>query len=235
MKRSSKMKAVNASILVAVMFAATVMLQAQAKTQSRSVVVESPSDLPEIAQHESEAMFLHDTGDERTVLYLEQNAGRTLVILDVTDPARIRALGQVSVNARAPYDFIQAASDSTALVEYRDHSGFAIIDFKTYKQPVLVETQWQYPARSETLGSNSLLLSSTPALSVPAPDPRYQVVDVSNPSKPATLATIDGVQERLERQDTGTVFLLGSSGVTVVRRPHVEQEYEIHQTQVDSQ
>jgi hypothetical protein len=59
-------------------------------------------------------------------------------------------------------------------------------------------------------------------------------VDVSNPSKPATLATIYGVQERLERQDTGTVFLLGSNGLTVVRRPNVEQEYEIHQTQVNS-
>jgi hypothetical protein len=132
------MNAVNARILVAVMFAATVMLQAQAKTQSKSVVVESPSDLPEIAQCESEAMYLHNTGDERTLLYLEQNAGRTLAILDVTDPPRIRAIGQVFVDARAPYDLIQAASDSTALVEYRDHSGFAIIDFKKYKQPVLV-------------------------------------------------------------------------------------------------
>src|SRR5215470_4631957 len=177
------MKAVNARILVAVMFAATVMLQVEAKTQPKSVVVESPSDLPEIAQRESEAMYLHDTGDERTLLYLEQNAGRTLAILDVTDPARIRAIGQVSVDARSPYDFIQATSDSTALVEYRDHSGFAIIDFKKYKQPVFVETQWQAPARRETLGSNGLLLSSTPARSVRALDPRYQVVDVSNPSR----------------------------------------------------
>jgi hypothetical protein len=228
------MKAVNARILVAVMFAAIVMLQAQAKTQAKSLVVESPSELPEIAQRKSEAMYLHDTGDERTPLYLEQNAGRTLAILDVTDPARIRAIGQVSLDARAAYDFIQAVSDSTALVEYRDHSGFAIIDFKKYKQPILVETQWQYPARAETLGSNGLLLSSTPARSVPGPDPRYQVVDVSNPSKPATLTAINGAQERLERLDTGTVFLLGNNGLTVVRRPNVEQEYEIHRTQVNS-
>jgi len=221
------MKAISAKILVAVVFAATVMVQAQAKTQSKSVVVESPSDLPEIAQRQSEAMYL-----DGTILYLEQNAGRTLAILDVTDPARIRAIGQVSVNARTPYDFVQAASDSAALVEYRDHSGFAVISFKKSKHPVLVETQWQYPARAETLGSNSLLLASTPTQSVPAPDPRYQVVDVSNPSKPATLATIEGVQERLERQDTGTVFLLGSNGLTVVRRPHVEEEYEIHQMQL---
>ena len=226
------MKAISRKILVAVVFAATVMVQAQAKTQSKSVVVESPSDLPEIAQRQSEAMYLYDTEHGQTLLYLEQNAGRTLGVLDVTDPARIRAIRQVSVDATGPYDFVRAASDSAALVEYRDHSGFAVIDFKKYKQPVLVEAQWQYPARAETLGSNSLLLSSTPAPSVPAPDPQYQVVDVSSPRKPATLATIEGVQERLERQDTGTVFLLGSNGLTVVRRPHVEEEYEIHQMQL---
>jgi len=226
------MKATSSRMLVAVMFAATVIVQAQATTQSKSVVVESASDLPEIAQREIEAMYLYDTEHEQTLLYLEQNAGRTLAILDVTDPARIRAIGQVSVDARAPYDFIQAASDSTALVEYRDHSGFAVISFKKFKQPVLVETQWQYPARAETLGSNSLLLASAPTTIVPARDPRYQVVDVSHPSKPVTLATIEGVRERLERQETGTVFFLGSNGLTVVRRPHVEEEYEIHQIQL---
>lgn len=226
------MKAISTKILVAVIFAATLMVQAHAKTQSKSVVVESSSSLPEIAQRQSEAMYLYDTEHGQTVLYLEQNAGRTLAILDVTDPARIRAIGQVSVDARGPYDFVRAASDSGALVEYRDHSGFAVIDLKKYKHPVLVETQWQYPARAETLGSNSLLLASTTTPSVPAPDPEYQVVGVSNTGKPVTLATIGGVQERLDRQDTGTIFLLGSDGVTVVRRPHVEAEYEIHQMQL---
>ena len=226
------MKAISAKILVAIVFAATVMVRAEARTQSKSVVVESSSDLPEIAQRQTEAMYLYDTQHGQTLLYLEQNEGRTLGILDVTNPARIRAIGQVSLNARAPYDFVQAASNSTALVEYRDHSGFAVISFKEYKQPVLVQTQWEYPARSESLGSNSLLLASSPAPSVAAPDPRYQVVDLSNPTKPATLSTIDGVTERLERQDTGTLFLLGSNGLTVVRRPRVEEEYEIHQMQM---
>jgi hypothetical protein len=226
------MKAISRKILVAVVFAATVMVQAQAKTQSKSVVVESPSDLPEIAQRQSEAMYLYDTEHGQTLLYLEQNAGRTLGILDVRDPARIRAIRQVFVDARGRTISFGRPAIRQPSFEYRDHSGFAVIDFKKYKQPVLVETQWQYPARAETLGSNSLLLSSTPAPSVPAPDPQYQVVDVSSPRKSVTLGTIEGVQERLERQDTGTVFLLGSNGLTVVRRPHVEEEYEIHQMQL---
>lgn len=226
------MKTISAKILVAAIFAATVVVQAQAKTQSKSVVVEAPSDLPEVAQRQSEAMYLYDTGDGQTLLYLEQDAGRTLAILDVTDPSHIRAVGQASVPARAPYDFVCDATDSAALVEYRDGSGFAIVSFKKYKRPALVETQWQHPARAETLGSNSLLLSSTPASTVPAPEPRYQVVDVSNPIKPTTLATIGGIQERLDRPDTGTVFLLGRDGLTVVRRPHAEEEYNIHQWQL---
>lgn len=226
------MKAISTRFVVAVVFAATLMVQAHAKTQSKSVVLESPSDLPEIAQRPSEAMYLYDTEHGQTVLYLEQNAGRTLAILDVTDPARIRAIGQVSVDARGPYDFVRAASDSGALVEYRDHSGFAVVNFRKYKQPVLVETQWQYPAQAEALGRNSLLLSATPAPSIPVPDPPYQIVDVSNSDKPATLATIEGVQERLERRDTGTVFLLGSNGLTVVRNPQLEEENEIHQMQL---
>jgi hypothetical protein len=224
------MKAISTRIFVAAMFAATLIVQAQAKTHSNSVVVESPSDLPEMAQRNSEAMYLHHASNGRTLLYLEQNEGRTLAILDVTDPATIRAVGQVSVAARGPYDFVRAASDSAALIEYRDHSGFAVVNFKKYKNPVLVETpQWQYPANAEVLGRDSLLLASTSVPSTPPQDPQYEVVGVSNPTKPETLATIRGVQERLERRDTGTLFLLGNDGLTVVRRPFVEEDYKIQQ------
>jgi hypothetical protein len=37
----------------------------------------------------------------------------------------------------------------------------------------------------------------------------------------------------LERQDTGTLCLLGSNGLTVVRRPHVEQEHKTHEIQLE--
>lgn len=226
------MKTISTKIFVAAMFAVTLIVQAQAKTLPKSVIVESSSDLPEMAQRASEAMYLHNTGDGRTLLYLEQNSGHTLAILDVTDPAAIRAIGQVSVAAKAPYDFVQAASDSAALIEYRDHSGFAVINFKKYRKPALIETpNWEYPARTEALGRDSLLLVSATAPSVQPEDPEYAVVDLSNPSKPATLATIGGVQERLERRETGTLFLLGSNGLTVVRRLRVEEDYKIQQAE----
>jgi len=214
------------TIMLAAIFAATVNVEANAQTHSKSIVVESPSNLPEMAQRSSEAMYLHDTGHGQTVLYLEQGQGRTLAILDVSDLGAIRALGQVSIGARSPYDFVRALGD-TVLIHYRDQSGFAIISFKRYKQPVLAEApQFEHPAHPEALGHDGLLLASTTHPSGQAGDPQYEVFDVSNPSKPVMLATVAGVKQRLDRTATCTVFLLSTSGLTVIRRPDVEQDYK---------
>ena len=213
------------TIVLAAMFAATVIVQANAQTHSKSIVVESPSDLPEMAQRMSEAMYLHDTG-RQTVLYLEQDQGRTLAILDVSDLGAIRALQHVSIGARSPYDFVRALGD-TVLIHYRDQSGFAIISFKRYKQPVLVEVpQFRHPAHPEALGHDGLLLSSTTPTSAQIEDSQYEVFDDSNPSKPVMLATVTGVKQRLDRTATCTVFLLSTTGLTVIRRPNVEQDYK---------
>jgi hypothetical protein len=72
-----------------------------------------------------------------------------LAILDVTNPASIRHVGRASVGASSPYDFVQPPGDSAALVRYRDHSGFAIINFKKYKRPVLTATP-ELPASATT-------------------------------------------------------------------------------------
>src|SRR5208283_2873063 len=163
--------------------------------------------------------------------YLEQDQGRTLAILDVTDLGTIRALAQVSIAAPAPYDFVGTFRDSTVLIHYRDHSGFAVINFKRYKQPVLAEApQLQHPAHAEALGDDGLLLASTARSSAQVEDAQYEVIDVSNPSKPAVLTTVEGVQQRLERRETGTVFLSGNPGLTVIRRPEVEEQYKTEST-----
>lgn len=219
-------------IMVAAIIAATVSVQANAKTHSKSVVVAFPSDLPEMAQRNSEAMYLHSTGGGQTVLYLEQDQGRTLAILDVSDPAAIRAVAQVSIAARSPYDFVETLRDSAVLIHYRDHSGFALINLKKFKKPVLTETpQFQHPADAETLGHSSLLLTSRTTPTTPEADPQYEVIDMSNPSKPTEIATVPGVEHRLERAETGTIFFLSNNGLTVIRRPQVEEEYELELNQ----
>jgi len=50
--------------------------------RSRTIVVQSPSDLAVLAQTNSEAMYLHRTGEERTVLYVESAEGTRLTALD---------------------------------------------------------------------------------------------------------------------------------------------------------
>jgi hypothetical protein len=57
-------------------------------------------------------------------------------------------------------------------------------------------------------------------------------VDISDPLKPTSLVVIHGVTQQLERPETGTIFLLGSDGLTVIRHLSMEEEYqqEINQT-----
>jgi hypothetical protein len=57
----------------------------------------------------------------------------------------------------------------------------------------------------------------------------YQVIDASDPRSPIVLANIQLVQQKIENNDTGTVFLLGADGLTVLRRPHREEEYRATQ------
>jgi hypothetical protein len=57
------------------------------------------------------------------------------------------------------------------------------------------------------------------------------VVDIAA-SDPTQLATVNDVKHRVTNDDTGTTFLLGSIGLTVVRRLDVESDYKVHQMQM---
>jgi len=217
-------------IVVAAIFVVAVSVQAEVR--SKAIVVESPSDLPELAQGRSEAMYLHHTGEAQAILYLERNQGRNLAFLDVTDPAKIKAVGQVSIDAPSAYDFVQDLADLAVLIRYRNHSGFAVISFKNYKQPVLKgEPEYLHPASVEPDGSSALLLVSANAATAPPREPDYEVLNISNPSSPTPLATISGVIQRLDRPQTGTVFLLNDQGLTVIRRLAAEREHQIEKWQ----
>jgi hypothetical protein len=61
----------------------------------------------------------------------------------------------------------------------------------------------------------------------------YQVVDSYDPRNPTLIATVKQVQKKITDSDTGTVYLLGAEGLTIVRQPKVEQERRI-EAQADS-
>jgi hypothetical protein len=215
--------------MVVAIFAAILGVQANASVRSKAIVVEFPSDLPELARGHSEAMYLHHTGGAQAILYLEKDEGRKLAILDVTDPAHIKAVGQASIAAPSTYDFAQSLGDSAALIRYRDHSGFAVISFKNYKQPLLTaEPDYLHPANALSDGPNGLLLVSANGPSATAREPQYQVLSISG-SGATPLATVQNVIQRLDRPQTGTIFLLNDQGVVVVRRLGAERE---HQTEI---
>lgn len=180
---------------MAFVIAAPASVQAHAKTHSRSIVVESPSNLPEAAQRSSEAMYLLRSASGQAILYLEQDQGRTLAILDISDSGAIRALGQVSIAAPSPYDFVETPKDSAVLIHYRDNSGFATVHFKKFKQPVLTEAA-EFQPLPEALGHDGLVFASTAPSAAPVAIPQYEVFDISNPSRPVALATVEGARQR---------------------------------------
>ena len=100
------MKKCIRKILIVAVCAVAIIVQANASGASKASVVESASGLPELAQRPGEAMYLQHTGAGQAILYLEQDQGGKLAILDVTDPANIRAIGQASINAASPYTFV---------------------------------------------------------------------------------------------------------------------------------
>jgi hypothetical protein len=226
-----KMKNGMKKWMVAAIFAMIVSVQANASVRSKTIIVDLPSDLPELAQGRSVAMYLHHTHAAQAILYLEKDQGRKLAILDVTDPAHIEAVGQVSVAAPATYDFVQYLGNSTVLIHYRDHSGFATISFKNYKEPVLTaEPEYLHPTRVQPDGAGALLLVSAHSTTTSAPTREsqyYEVLSVSGSSGPTPLATVKGVIQRVDRPGTGTIFLLNEQGVTVVRSLAAEEEHQL--------
>jgi len=60
---------------------------------SNKIILVRPTELPDLARVAGQAMLLHETGDGRTLLYIEQDNGAQLAIFDVTDPAKIKEEG----------------------------------------------------------------------------------------------------------------------------------------------
>ncbi len=221
-------KAILAAVVLGV---ATLASSAALGQHSKTIVVVSPDALPVLAYKNPAAMYLHDTNDGRTILYVEAENGLALTTLDVSDPSDIQRISHTYIPAPSAFDFVEDIGEQAALIRYRDGSGIALLSFKHYKQPVLMEAQ---PiggnAAYESLGATGLLLTSLPDGNHNAnrifPNPcNFNVVDTTNPVRPVRLATIKGVQQRLSKDDTGALFLLNSDGVTVVRRLRVEQQH----------
>jgi len=206
--------------------------EAEIHSRSKELVVMEARDLPEQAQTTGNSLFLHSDNAGSTYLYVEQQQGARLSVFDVTDPARIKLVVSTPLAAEGAFDFVRPLSDHAELVYFRDSQKEAILDLRKTKRPVLrmIATVTDL-APAETLGESGLLVTSQAHKYVPAAARDYQVIDIAA-SDPTQLATVKDVKHRVTNDETGTTFLLGSNGLTVVRRLSIENDYKVHQMQM---
>jgi hypothetical protein len=205
---------------------------AEIHPRSKDLVVMESSDLPEQAQAPGNSLFLHSDNAGRTYLYVEQQQGARLSAFDVTDPARIKLVASTPLAAEGAFDFVRPLSDNAELVYFRGSQKEAVLDVRKAKRPVLriIPTVTDL-GLAESVGESGLLVTRQGHQYVPAVARDYQVVDIAA-SEPAQLATIKDVKHRVTNDETGTTFLLGRDGLTVVRRLDVESDYKVQQMQM---
>jgi hypothetical protein len=208
--------------------------EAKVVSPSKDIVIDEPTDLPELAQHESLAFQLYSgSGDGRTYLYIEQHHGQRLLVLDVTDPEKLKMAGAVTLNGPGPFEFIRPLGSSAILVRFRNNLDVAVLDLKKAKEPVLKTVNGlRYPGHTEPLGESGLLMENQAHMDPQIMARDYQVVDTRNPADPALVYTAKLVTHKLTRDETGTTFLLGSEGLTIIRLPREEEAYKSQQDQL---
>jgi hypothetical protein len=230
MKRTKSARFGNIAIAAVMGLVLTTCVQAEIKSPSGSLIVEEPSDLPETARIPGQSLFLYQVRDRTTYLYVEAQNGARLAIFDVTDPAKIKAVNSVLIHASGAFDFVRYLNDRTELIRFRDGGQLAELDLREPKSPTL-KASLGTTGNMESLGQSSLMMINAHYRYVGGVGHDYRLMDVSHPAHPITVATIKQVKHKVVNEETGTTYLLGSEGLTVVRRPRVEEDNKIEQIQ----
>lgn len=225
----------RATITVAIITAGiTVAPAVQAKPKPKAmttpdgtkIILASPQSLPELARQNGEAMLLHETGDGRTFLYVEQDRGARLAIFDVSDPSDIKAQGSIHLDASGPFDFVAASGDHAETVRFRESQSEAVLDFHKASAPAIKTRQaLTLPTAAERADSVD---------DDERPNAYGAVAVVANLQQPTRAFDVEGVRAQLTNKDTGTTFLMTADGLYVVRRTMLEQEYAAHQDQLSN-
>jgi hypothetical protein len=193
------------------------------------IVVVPPADLPTLARQSGEAMLLHETRDGRMLLYIEQEQGRRVAVLDVTDPAHTKGDGSAQLDAAGPFDFVAPAGAQAELVRYRQGQGDAILDLRQGTRPMLKSVQGLNSKDATTqLGEDGHIVGS--AAEIPAevqPPQDIQVVEAATSKQPVRIFDVKQVSEEISNASTGTTFLLAQDGLYLLRRPAVESIREM--------
>lgn len=196
---------------------------------SNAIVLVRPTDLPTLARQSGEAMFLHDTGDGRVLLYVEQREGTQLAIFDVTDPAHVRGEGSVQLDAAGRFDFVADLGKRGELVRFRGDQGEAVLDL--HKTPVLKKVPGLDTRNSTILladdDSRFTGRAINPALGQSTRD--YKIFQSGESPNDDRVVEVKQVRQEVTNADTGTTFLLAENGLYLIRRPALEAAPEVLQ------
>jgi hypothetical protein len=218
-------------LVVATEVLSTLPAEAAIHSRSKELVVMEARDLPEQAQTPGNSLFLHSDNAGSTYLYVEQQQGARLSVFDVTDPARIKLVVSTPLAAEGAFDFVRSLGYQAELVYFRESRKEAVLDLRKTKLPVLrMISNVTDLGPAEALGESGFLVASQAHKYTPAVARDYQVIDVAA-SIPTPLATVNDVKHRVTNDETGTTFLLGSDGLTVIRRLSIENDYKERQLQ----
>jgi uncharacterized secreted protein with C-terminal beta-propeller domain len=230
MKTTKAVRFGNIAIAAVTALLLTLPVQAEIKSHSGNQIVEEPADLPEMAKTPGQSLFLYQAADGQTYLYVEQQNGAQLAVFNVTDPAKIKAAASVPLKASEAFDFVRYLDGRIELVRFRDSQQLAELDLHEPKSPTLkIASSLSEPGHTESLGQTGLVMINGHYRYVVSVAHDYRLMDVSNPEHPTPLATIKQVKHKVVNEETGTTYLLGSEGLTVVRRPRVEEDHKIEQ------
>lgn len=229
--------------LITKIFAATVLgcatlvtpllAHAQLRSKSGEIVVMEPRNLPEEAQLGGNSFFLHADNSGTTYLYVEQQQGARLTVFDVTDPSHVKTVASTPLTVSGPFDFVRPLDGHVELIRFRDGKTVGVLDLSKARKPLVrIVSALVDPGQTEPLGESGFLGVDEPYNYVRAVPRDYQVVDISTPADPTLLTTVKLVKHRIVNGDTGTTFLLGSEGLTLIRRISVENDYKAHQIQL---
>jgi hypothetical protein len=225
----------STAITIATSLFLAVQAYAEVHSKTNELIVVQPKDLPEQARMAGNSFFLYSDSAGSTYLYVEQQQGARLTAFDVTDPGKIKVVASTSITGPGAFDFVRPLGGHGELVRYRDNKSVAVLDLHNVKAPTLHTINGlSEGGATEVLGESGFLMVNEPYNYVRATPRDYQVVEISSPSEPTLLATVAQVKHKLVKDDTGTTFLLGSEGLTVIRRPRVEDDYKLHQIQMEN-
>jgi hypothetical protein len=211
----------NLTRVMAILLGAVFMAPITYAIPSYKAVLVSPAELPALARQSGEAMFLHDTKDGRTLLYVEQRRGAQLAIFDVTDPAHVKGAGSAQLDAAGPFDFIAPLGERAALVRFRQGQGEAVLELR--KVPTLKRVQGLELQRSTKVSSDGSAKIIAPNIDRASAESArdYQVLQTGRPQDDRVIE-VKQVRQEATKPDTGTTFLLAEKGLYLIRRPALE-------------